>query len=77
MLTAVQLCMILFGTAAILLVGTRSVGCRRVGFWLGALNQGPWLAYFLLVGTPWMLLAWVGHTAAWLNGLRNIRKECS
>jgi hypothetical protein len=75
MLTAVQLCMILFGTAAILLVGARSVRGRRVGFWLGTINQGPWLVYFLLVGTPWMLAAWMGHTVAWLNGLQNTRKE--
>jgi hypothetical protein len=45
------------------------------GLWLGLLNQGPWLIYFILVGTPIMLVAWMAHTTAWMYGVWSCRTK--
>jgi hypothetical protein len=75
MFAIVQAVTVIVGSAAILLVAMPGHRQRMTGLWLGLLNQGPWLIYFILVGTPIMLVAWMAHTTAWMYGVWSCRTK--
>lgn len=66
-----QVAIFILGLGAIWVVGWHDPKKRRYGYLLGLCSQPFWF-YTLYVNEQWILLvAALGYTWSWINGLRN------